>query len=192
MKDCLLKINLLKCCLLAMVTVLIFSSVAQAHHIRGIPHYSYKNNYPETPVYEIAEQDGRWTITFTYYAIPGQKALDLAIYIRDTITDSVFYAPVNFLVFGTREDPDHSHPFTAYRNPTNIYKVGWVYEDEGDYLVRISFDDGKTQHNVLFELSVGDNNPLWMVLIISVSIILIFAIVVGVIRKRQIKTGRVT
>lgn len=187
-----MKFSNLKRCLVVIIALVLMSSVIEAHHIRGIPHYSYKSNYPETPVYEVSEQEGRWTITFTYYSIPGQQALDLAIYIRDTVGDTVFEGPVNFRVFGIREDPNESHPYTAYRNPTNIYKVGWVYEDEGEYLVRITFEDGDKKHSVLFELSVGDDNPLLTVLLISVSAVLIFAVVVGVVKKRRPASGRPT
>ena len=112
--------------------VLALPSVTQAHHIRGIPHYSYQDHYPETPVYEVDQVVDAYDVTFTYYEIPGQMALDLAMYIRDTLPEPTPYeGPVNFLVWGRHEDPDQMHPFTAFRNATNVYKVGWVYEDAG-------------------------------------------------------------
>lgn len=134
-----MKRHLVTSVLLVAGLVMLLASAAESHHIRGIPHYSYKNNYPETPVYEVVESEGRWLITFTYYVIPGQQALDLAIYIRDTANGELFEEPVTFLVFGVREDPEESHPYTAYRNPTNIYKVGWVYEEEGGLLCKDYF-----------------------------------------------------
>lgn len=165
--------------------LIVLSSVVSAHHIRGIPHYSYRSNYPETPVYEIVEKADQYIVTFTYYKIPGQDALDLAIYIRDSVDSQPFAEPVTFRVFGKREDPDKSHPFTAYRNPTNVYKVGWVYEEEGDYFVRVTFSDSLSTHNVLFELSVGGENRVWYYLWGAILLIIAFATIASVAKKRK-------
>jgi hypothetical protein len=165
------------------------SSVVSAHHLRGIPHYSYKNNYPETPVYEVVQTTDNWIVTFTYYKIPGQQALDLAIYIRDSLSNEPFADPVVFKVFGQHEDPAETHSLTAYRNPTNVYKVGWVYEDDGIYYVRVTFDDAVKTQNILFELNVGGENRVWYLLGGSVTIVVSMAAVVGIVRKRK-KPGR--
>ena len=50
--------------------VLTLGTTAAAHHIRGIPHYSYQDHYPETPVYELTEVVDGYLVTFTYYQIP--------------------------------------------------------------------------------------------------------------------------
>ncbi len=171
--------------LVTYVVLLGLAGSASAHHLRGIPHYSYKNNYPETPVYEVVESSDNWTVTFTYYRIPGQQALDLAIYIRDSLSNEPYSGAVAFKVFGQHEDPAESHMLTAYRNPTNIYKVGWVYEDDGIYYVRITFDDTVKTQNVLFELSVGGENRVWYLLGGSVMIVVSMAAVVGVVRRKR-------
>ncbi len=167
------------------LTALVIGGSISAHHLRGIPHYSYKNNYPETPVYEVVETADNWTVTFTYYRIPGQQALDLAIYIRDSLSNEPYSGAVAFKVFGQHEDPTESHTLTAYRNPTNIYKVGWVYEDDGIYYVRITFDDSLKTQNILFELSVGGENRVWYLLCGSVMIVVSMAAVVGVLRRKR-------
>lgn len=180
-------------CLISVgITILIIlPSIATAHHIRGIPHYSYRSNYPETPVYEVVEKVDQYIVTFTYYKIPGQNALDLAIYIRDSVDNQPFAEPVTFRVFGKREDPDHSHPFTAYRNPTNIYKVGWVYEEDGDYFVRVTFGDSLTTHNVLFELGVGGENRVWYYLLGAILLIIASATIAAVARKRKASVEKI-
>ncbi len=165
----------------------ILAATAYGHHIRGIPHYTYQDHYPETPVYEVTQTVNNYDVTFTYYKIPGQGAYDLAIYIRDIDSSKVFDGAVIFKVFGKHEDPTESHPFTAYRNPTNIYKVGWVYEDDGHYYVRVSFNDGLRQNNVLFDLKVGMGNPVWTYLGGSIAFILSFAVIVAILKKRRFK-----
>ena len=176
----------------AFLCMLVITGAVSAHHLRGIPHYSYKSNYPETPVYEVIETADNWIVTFTYYRIPGQQALDLAIYIRDSIGHDPYSGSVMFRVFGQHEDPAQSHPLTAYRNPTNIYKVGWVYEDDGIYYVRISFDDSLKTHNVLFELSIGGENRVWYLLGGSVTIVVFLAVLVGFVRQKRRLSRRKT
>ena len=180
-----LRSDMKKNTLLILILLLLSASIVESHHIRGIPHYSYRDNYPETPVYEFIQNTSHYEVTFTYYKIPGQTAFDLAVYVRDTINDLPYTDPVEFLVFGKHEDPNNSHPFTAYRNQTNIYKVGWVYEDEGDYFVRVTFADSVKKHNILFDLKVGNRSNVWLYLLVSVASIIIFAAVVGVVRKKQ-------
>lgn len=171
-------------CLLVMSSLWAAPS-ARAHHIRGIPHYSYQDHYPETPVYEIEQPVDGYLVTFTYYEIPGSMALDLAMYIRDTLNDAPYDGPVTFWVFGRHEDPARTHPFTAYRNPTNIYKVGWVYEEAGSYYVRIVFDDESGEHRGVFELTVGDSSAGFAYLAIALGLVIGFAVIAGVARKKR-------
>ncbi len=173
--------------LLIIILLLITVESGDCHHIRGIPHYSYRDNYPETPVYEVIQNVSQYEVTFTYYKIPAKTAFDLAVYVRDTINDLPFTEPVVFLVFGRHEDPEDSHPYTAFRNQTNIYKVGWVYEEEGDYFVRVTFADTVKVHNVLFEMKVGGKNNVWLYLVLSIASVMVFAAITGIIRKKQNK-----
>jgi hypothetical protein len=170
---------------LALAVLIVMATSAGGHHIRGIPHYSYRDNYPETPVYEVIETEGRYQIVFTYYSIPGQQALDLAVYIKDTISGEPFTEPVIFRVFGRHEDPELTHPFTAYRNNTNVYKVGWVYEEEGDYFVRVTFADSTGMHNILLDLKVGESRGVWLYVGGSAGLIFVFLVITAALKRRR-------
>ena len=73
--------------------VLLWTAAASAHHILGLPHYSYKENYPQVPTLEYPAQSGPFQILLTCY--PGKpepgEAANLAIYIQHK-TD---YEPYN-------------------------------------------------------------------------------------------------
>jgi hypothetical protein len=173
---------------LVVFLVALWVAPVAAHHIRGFPNYSYPDHYPETPVYELTEVIDGYIITFTYYQIPGQMALDLAMYIRDSVTQEPYDGAVVFKVWGRHEDPEESHPFTAYRNPTNVYKVGWVYEETGDYYVRIQFADDRGEHRAVFELAVGAGSKAWTYLGGSVALMVVAAVITGVVRRKRRKT----
>jgi len=136
---------------------LLLVSTAAAHHIRGIPHYSYQDNYPQAPVFEEFRDTGPWALQFTYWKIPSQKALDLALYVKRAATDAPYEGGVTLQVFkeGEDETSEKNHPFTAYANPRNIYKVGWVYEESGLYNVRVIMGEGAEKITEHFTIQVG-------------------------------------
>jgi hypothetical protein len=136
---------------------LLLVSTATAHHIRGIPHYSYQENYPQAPAFEEFRESGPWSLQFTYWKIPSQNALDLALYVKRLDTDKPYSGAVTLQVFkqGEEETDDANHPFNAYANPRNIHKVGWVYEDPGVYIVKVDLGDGEERISEVFNIQVG-------------------------------------
>ncbi len=137
--------------------LLFFTSVANAHHIRGIPHYSYQENYPQAPAFEEFRESGPWSLQFTYWQIPAQTALDLALYVKRLDTGKPYTGAVTIQVFkqGEDETSDINHPFDAYANPRNIHKVGWVYEESGLYIVKVDLGEGSEKISERFTLQVG-------------------------------------
>ncbi len=166
------------------VSVLVASSAA-AHHIRGIPHYGYSEYYPDTPIFTEERRVDNFKILFSYYEIPGQKAMDLAFHVKDLKTSKPYAGTLVLQVFKDNEDPAKSHPYEAYRNPTNTYKVGWVYEQEGTYTVRVKIvRDGR---GIIedFRVQVGKVGTATGLIAACFAAVLLLMVVVGVVRKRR-------
>ena len=53
-----------------MIILAVLASSAAAHHILGLPHYSYKENYPQAPTLEYPAFTGPYDILLTSY--PGK------------------------------------------------------------------------------------------------------------------------
>jgi len=59
--------------LLLAVTVLFFAPPAAAHHVAGLPHYGYAENYPQVPLTEQNAQAGEYNVSFTTVFFQGIK-----------------------------------------------------------------------------------------------------------------------
>jgi hypothetical protein len=166
---------------------LLIASAAAAHHIRGIPHYSYQENYPQAPAFEEFRESGPWSMQFTYWQIPSQTALDLALYVKRRDTDKPYSGAVKLQVFKQGEDEmnEINHSFDAYANPRNIHKVGWVYEDAGIYIVKIDLGEGEEKISERFTIQVGTVPPNYWFLGGAASVVVGLMAVVAVIKKRS-------
>jgi ferredoxin-type protein NapH len=160
--------------------------VAQAHHIRGIPHYSYQENYPQAPLFEEFRDSGPWTLQFTFWPVPTQKALDLALYVKHVTTGEPYDGPVTFRVYQHGEDlGEDNHPFAATANPRHIHKVGWVYEEDGVYYAEITVGEGDQAVSETFQFQVGVVKPNYLLLGSVTAAILVLIASVAIIKKRQ-------
>lgn len=166
---------------------LLLASTAVAHHIRGIPHYSYQENYPQAPAFEEFRESGPWELQFTYWQIPSQPALDLALYVKRRDTGKPFSGAVKIQVFqqGEDENSDLNHPVNAYANPRNIYKVGWVYEEVGMYVVRVDLGEGDERVSERFTIQVGTVPPNYWFLGGAVVVVLGLMVGVALAKKRM-------
>jgi hypothetical protein len=161
--------------------------VASAHHIRGIPHYSYQENYPQAPAFEEFRESGPWLLQFTYWQIPSQDALDLALYVKSRDADKPYTGAVKLQVFKQGEDEtnDINHPFNAYANPRNIHKVGWVYEEPGIYIVKVDLGDGAEKISERFTIQIGTIPPNYWFLGGAVVVVVGLMAGVAIIKKRS-------
>jgi len=166
------------------VSVLVASS-AVAHHIRGIPHYGYSEHYPDTPVFTEERTVDNFKIIFSYYEIPGHKAMDLAFHVKDLETSKPYAGALVLQVFRNNEDPTKSHPYEAFRNPTNTYKVGWVYEQEDTYTARVKIvRDGK-EIKEDFRIQVGEVDAATGMIAVCFAAVLLLMVAVGIAHRRR-------
>lgn len=171
--------------ILTAFAIIAAASAASAHHIRGLPHYGYSENYPETPVFDTARKIKGYELMFSYYEIPGKKSMDLAFHIKDTTLGRPYDGPLYLKVYADDEDPADSSDYKAFRNMTNTYKVGWVYELEGSYTVRLRFGEGEAEVIEEFPLIVGEPDAALGVIFAGFAGVVVLMAVVAVVRKRR-------
>jgi hypothetical protein len=81
----------------------LFPRVAAAHHILGLPHYSYKENYPQAPTLEYPATTGPYDVLMTSFPghpVPGESTA-IAFYIKDRNTGLPYAQPVSLRVLQT-------------------------------------------------------------------------------------------
>ena len=157
-----------------------------AHHILGIPHYSYDEDYPQTPVLTYRVDMGPHEIKMTGYPgkpLPGEQCT-LHVYIKNLKDDSLFDGPVEMTVMQDKmigADPIVYGPVEA-RLEESIYKFYPLFKEESNYLVRISYHAEGVPMIIDLPIVAGEpGSPLALLGSIVVGVI-IFLVVVRAVR----------
>ncbi|MEK6544149.1 MAG: hypothetical protein AABZ44_06925, partial [Elusimicrobiota bacterium] len=73
---------------LAVAALCLMHAPLYAHHILGIPHYTYDENYPQMPYVKLVERVGRWEFQITGFPghpKPGERT-QWNVYAHDIVT----------------------------------------------------------------------------------------------------------
>jgi len=113
-----------------------------AHHILGLPHYSYKENYPQRPTLEYSATTGPYDVLLTSYPgapVPGEPA-NLALYIKDRESGYVYAEPITLRVLRTSTFGESVVvlPSTTRAPCENEYKLQVTFPLDGEYIVELS------------------------------------------------------
>jgi hypothetical protein len=164
-----------------------------AHHILGIPHYAYDEEYPQAPVITYRVEAGPYLLNLTGY--PGkptpQELCQMHVYVRRTADEKdIFAGPIQvaihrekFLgeecVFGPRET----------RFDENLHKFSPVYGEEGRYRVRLEMMLEGEPYEIDFPMIVGNPPDPWTPIL---SWLAAAAFLIVVVRAIKIKMHRGT
>jgi len=183
--------------ILALLVVLLVPAPASTHHILGIPHYAYSDEYPQVPFVEVIAQVGTHDLDFTWYPgipDPGDR-LRFKLYVLDRVTGEPYREPLRVEIvrkrfFGGAEAV--AQPFeirTGVGPEANDYKFFHTFDAAEAYEVRVHMPDGERIEMVPFPVTIGrtDDRPL---LYGAAGILILAVAVVAVIKRRQRATGR--
>ncbi|MGD8376602.1 MAG: hypothetical protein PVF68_10725 [Acidobacteriota bacterium] len=146
------------------------TSFALAHHILGIPHYRYDENYPQIPYVEVLAQVGTTELNFTHFPgipEPGQR-VRFKLYVHDRETGEVHRAPLRLEVFRRRflRSAIPVGPPLEIRTGTgpeaNDYKFFLTFPEAEAYEVRLRFPGPDGVETIPFPVTIGrtDDRPL--------------------------------
>jgi ferredoxin-type protein NapH len=162
---------------------------AEAHHILGLPHYSYKENYPQVPTLEYPAQTGPYDVLLTSYPgipLPGETA-NIAIYIKNRQTGAPFEQPVEVRVlqtytFGKSRDV---FPRAQCLPFDNLHKLSVNFPEEGEYIVELSLEvEGKIE-TIPFAMIAGNPTATASMLVATGIGLTVFFVVVRAIRIKR-------
>lgn len=171
---------------------------ASAHHILGIPHYKYSDDYPQIPFAEVLAQAGPWDLVFTHFPgfpKPGET-VRFKLYIHDRQTDTVFRDPLTVAVVRKRligGDEPIGAPLEIHVGDgpeKNDYKFYVAFDEAEAYELRLRFPNGEAVETIPFPVTIGktDDRPL----VFGAAGILAIAIVtVAVVKRRRRRPRRV-
>ena len=154
--------------LVAALLAVALPAPAPAHHILGIPHYKYSDEYPQIPYMEVVAQVGPHELVFTHFPgfpEPGE-AVRFKLYIHEG--SRVFRQPLRVEVvrkhFLRRGEPV-AQPFDIRPGSgpeRNDYKFFFTFPQREAYELRLRFPTGEGIETIPFPVVIGktDDRPL--------------------------------
>ena len=176
--------------LAALLLLLLSTSTVAAHHILGIPHYAYDEQYPQTPVLTYRVEAGPHEVKMTGYPgkpRPGEQCA-LHVYIRRLDDGCPFDAGVRFTVMqenllGT--DPIIYGPIEASLEEA-VYKFYPLFANEANYVARLEFEAEGVPWIIDLPMVAGEPGSPWKVLGGAAAGLVLFLVVIRAFRiKRQ-------
>jgi len=168
--------------------------VVRAHHILGLPHYSYKENYPQVPVMEIPATTGPYRVVFQCY--PGEpnpgEPTNLVFYIKDSTSDKPYDRHVGIRVlqtftFGNNHEiqvPADVQPFDG------LHKLSATFPEDGEYVVELTMlVEGQTEV-IPFPVIAGDPTATLSIVAAIGAGLLVFLVVVRAIKVKAKRRRR--
>lgn len=179
---------------LALVVTLAAAGPARAHHILGIPHYAYDEQYPQTPVLTYRVDAGAWEVKTTGYPgvpQPGERT-SFHVYLRHRESGRLFDGPVTLTVKRDRligSDPVVYGPATAEQEEA-VFKFHPEFAETANYVVRIHFDADGAPWDIDLPVVVGEPGSPWLVLGGAGALLALFLLVVRAVRIKRARRER--
>ncbi len=172
-----------------MLLVFCLATSVEAHHILGIPHYAYDEQYPQTPVLTYRVDTGQYEVRMTGYPgnpQPGERTT-FHVYITRKDNGALFVGSVWMTVKEDRligEDPVVYGPMEAQLEE-RVYKFHPEFENESNYTVRIAFEADGEPWTIDLPTVVGEPGSPWAVLGGAGAGLVLFLVVIRAIRIKR-------
>lgn len=173
--------------LIAFLAALILApGSAEAHHIMGVPHYAYSEEYPQTPVLTYKVLAGRYDLRMMGY--PGKpkpgETCTLSVVIqeresRETFPGKVYLTVREDVLVG--EDPIIYGPMEALWED-GVFKFSPNLPKEANYIVRVHYQADGAPWDIDLPMTAGDPGSPLATLGIYLGALLALVIIVRAIR----------
>jgi len=164
-------------------------TTAHGHHILGLPHYSYDENYPQVPVLEYETTMGPYSVLLQSYPgkpKPGDQT-NLAFHIKNTEAKRSRTEPIKVRVLQTFTFGSNREVLSTTVEPIGevLYRIYPTFPDEGEYVVELTMDVDGEEQTVGFLMVVGDPSPTTSILVALGCGLGVFLITIRAIKKKR-------
>ena len=155
---------------------------AFAHHVLGRPAYSLNEDSNTPPSMAVETQIGQFFVTYMVFpAFPkANKPGRLNLYAARIDNGEAFDGQVSFFV---RDDNWRDSWMSAeeeglgtQRIDDGVYRQGFVFKEDGSYLIRAYFEADGEPYSIDFPLQVGQASPIGA---IGITVTALLSIILG-------------
>ncbi len=173
--------------------LLVLATPALAHHVLGRPAYSLNEDSNTPPSMQVETQIGNYFVTYMVYpAFPraGEPGR-INLYATHIDTGEPFTGNVTFTV---RDDAwfGGAEPEVLGVQPPddNVFRQGFVFSDDGDYVIRAEFQADGEPYLVDFPLRIGQPSPVGPITISVVALLLVL-IAANLFQRKRLQRDRI-
>ncbi len=177
--------------LLFLVTALL-STQAVSHHVLGRPAYSLNEDSNTPPSMNIETQIGNYFVTaMVFPAFPRpHEAGRIHFYATHLDSGEPLNTDVTFRVKDNSWFSSHEEKLGAQVLEDNVYRQGFIFQQQGDYIITAEFVADDKPYTVEFPMSVGNPLPVGP-LGIAVGVIVLTLITVSVVQRKRLTRARI-
>ena len=162
---------------------------AWAHHVLGRPAYSLNEDSNTPPSMEVETQIGDYYVTFMAFPAfprPGEPGR-VNLYAVHMETGKPFDGTVTFKV---RDDgwlfDGEEEVLGRQTIDDGVYRQGFLFSEEGDYIITAFFEAGGEPYIIDFPLRIGTPAPVGPVGV-AVGIIVLVLVGVNLLQRRRLQ-----
>ena len=166
-------------------SVLLYITNISAHHVLGRPAYSLNEDSNTPPSMQIEVQIGDYLITmmaFPAFPKPNQAGR-LNLYASRLDNGKPYTGQVTFYVLDNHWFSDQKETLGTQIVDDFVFRQGFLFKNEGKYIIRAMFEADNQPYTVDFPLQVGQPSPLGLI----GSIVIFFILLLGTVRWLQHK-----
>lgn len=176
------------------IILVVISAPCHAHHVLGKPAYSHSENSATPPSVQIETQIGKYFVTLMAYpAFPKPNEQGRVHLYASRIENSApLMVPITFKVRDDSWFSSNQEILGAQTPVENIYKQGFVFSKEGDYIITADFNTDGEPYTIDFPLTVGRPFPVGTIgsVAIFIFIVLISVTIIQRHRLQRLQSNR--
>jgi hypothetical protein len=181
---------------LAGAMALVSSAPAEAHHVLGRPSYSLNEDSNTPPSMQAEMEIGDYFVTYMVFPAfpkpnePGR----INLYASHLETGAAFQGKVTFTVrdggLSSWSSGNHEDVLGTQPVDDNVFRQGFLFATEGDYIVTASFEADGEPYAIDFPLRVGAPSSMGPIGAV-VAILIVVLVGISLIQRRRAMTGKV-
>jgi len=177
--------------LLALIS-LIYMNNLLAHHVLGRPSYSLGEDSTTPPSMQVETQIGQYFVTYMVFpAFPkaGQNGR-VNLYATHMSSGKAFNGEVTFKVKDDKWFGAKTEILGKQKIDDGVYRQGFVFRQDGDYIISAFFIADGEPYNIDFPLRVGQTSAIGP---IGLTVLAVFAllIIVNIIQRKRLLRGKI-
>ena len=186
--------------LIVIIYISMLGTMTYAHHVLGRPSYSLNEDSNTPPSMAIETQIGDYFITYMIFPafpkpeeygrinvyatrIDNGQTLDQAV--TFSVRDDTLFG--EFFDIGSSREPE----IIGVQNiDDGVYRQGFLFKAEGDYIVRAYFEDAGEPYTIDFPLQIGTGNTLEPIGA-ALGLLFILLVSINIVQRKRIARSKI-